>query len=446
MNENKETEKKKTVREEFAEKFIEILESDKPLEWTKGWSTSGCAFPENGGSNRRYNGVNRLILMIASMEHGWNDNRFYTFKQISDMEGCKVKSGSKATKVEYWIAYDMKEKKSLKLSEYAKLLRENPERKEEEFRLYPKVSYVFNAEQIEGLEPRKVQESYILEPNILAEEVIKVLSENMEVGIVYGGDEAYYSPTNDYIRLPLKESFVSESELYGTTFHEFAHASGAESRLNRPLTSFYADTQSYALEELRAEIASTFMCAEIGIDMPQAVIENHKGYVQSWLSQIKENHNILFSAIKDADRIADYLMDMGRVEILREKLAIAQQMPKGFEDVNYEVWQLKDTPENEPLHFVDFAYASKFRLNESRYEKVYEGIAKEGEDSLDKLYYKFNVSKPDDFRGHSLSVSDVIVLNEEGKRKAWYCDSVGFQEVEGFCVSQKQSAKKGKSR
>lgn len=58
---------KKTVREEFADKFIKMLESDKPLSWTQGWSTGNSYQPPyNGESGRRYNGINRFILMLKS--------------------------------------------------------------------------------------------------------------------------------------------------------------------------------------------------------------------------------------------------------------------------------------------------------------------------------------------------------------------------------------------
>ena len=64
-----EKEKKVSVRDEFAEKFISILESEKPLEWTQGWTTTGIAKPYNGSSGRKYNGINRLILMLEALKN-----------------------------------------------------------------------------------------------------------------------------------------------------------------------------------------------------------------------------------------------------------------------------------------------------------------------------------------------------------------------------------------
>lgn len=60
---------KQSVRDEFAEKFIALLESDNPLAWTRGWSQQ-YAPPFNGGSGRAYRGINRLILSLTAMEKG----------------------------------------------------------------------------------------------------------------------------------------------------------------------------------------------------------------------------------------------------------------------------------------------------------------------------------------------------------------------------------------
>ena len=51
---------------------------------------------------------------------------------------------------------------------------------------------------------------------------------------------------------------------------------------------------------------------------------------------------------------------------------------------------------------------------------------------LEQLYQKFNFARPTDYHGHSLSVSDVIMLNQNGKISAHYVDSIGFKELPGF--------------
>ena len=440
-----EKQKRKTVREELADKFVGILESDKPLQWVKEWSTGGYSAPYNGQSGRKYNGVNRFVLMFQAMDKGWTDPRYYTFHQIDKLEGCHVRAGEKATPIEYWYVYDMKEKRGLTFSEYERLRKENPERKDSEFRISTRSMYVFNAAQVEGLEPLKQEERH-LEEDRLAEDAVHTMSETMEVPLVYGGDEAYYKPATDTIHLPPKEAFFTTAAYVSTALHELAHATSAPSRLDRPIAGYLEDPDKYALEELRAEIASTFASGELSVDIPDEVTQNHLAYVSSWLSQIKEDPNVLFTAIKDADKIADYLIDKGRVEELREKLEIEAKMPKKINGVSYEIWQLKDTPENKALLFSDYAYASLFRLTESRYDKIYEAQAGEDDYTLDRIFCKFNFMHPEDFQGHSLSASDVVVLNIDGTKTAWFVDRIGFKEVPGFCQTHDQVEKRGRAR
>lgn len=69
-----EKQQRKSVRDEFAEKFINILESERQ-KWTKGWSTGGFYLPYNGQTGRHYNGINHFVLMLKSLELGYTDPR-----------------------------------------------------------------------------------------------------------------------------------------------------------------------------------------------------------------------------------------------------------------------------------------------------------------------------------------------------------------------------------
>lgn len=106
----------------------------------------------------------------------------------------------------------------------------------------------------------------------------------------------------------------------------------------------------------------------------------------------------------------------------------------------YCIYQLKQGDE---MH--DYCFASMSELQQrglavtsENYEKVYEA-PKTDSDTLDSIYYKFNMEHPADFRGHSLSVSDVIVFRENGVDTAHYVDSFGFTAVPEF-LSQKEFA------
>ena len=435
--------KQKSVREEFADKFISILESEKPLEWVQGWASTGMSRPYNGGNNREYNGINRFVLGLTAYEKGWTDPRFYTFKQASD-DGFSIKKGEKATRVEFWAVWDSIKKKSISISEYSRIPKSDLE--EDRYRFYSKAAYVFNASQIEGMELLPVTAPTAFEDNRLAEDVLDCLSTNMNVPIRYGGDRAYYSPTSDSIQLPPKESFFTAQDYYSTAFHELSHSTGSPSRLNRPLDSYYQNAASYAMEELRAEIASTYFCAEVGVPISDKAMENHQAYVSFWLDAIKKDHNALFAALKDADTIANYMMEKGRVALMKEEMVKDALLPGILEQgTTYEIWQLKDDPSNRAVSFMPFNIASQFRLTDSRYEKVYEASVSEQSNSLDKIFCKFNIERPADFKGHSLSMSDVIVTEKDDKKQAFYCDSYGFEPVQGFFTHRQQTEHRGLS-
>lgn len=83
--------------------------------------------------------------------------------------------------------------------------------------------------------------------------------------------------------------------------------------------------------------------------------------------------------------------------------------------------------------FCDYNYLKKQNLSPDyhAYDFVYMD-ALTPDMTLDDIYTKFNISKPEDFKGHSLSVSDVIVLGKDGIESAYFVDSFGFQEIPEF--------------
>lgn len=101
--------------------------------------------------------------------------------------------------------------------------------------------------------------------------------------------------------------------------------------------------------------------------------------------------------------------------------------------VTYEILQIKDGSNGEHYRFWGMNYVQKkgLQINVGDYESKYQGELKPGE-TLDTLYERFNLYRPEDFTGHSLSVSDVIVLKSGGDKKAFYVDYVGFSERKDF--------------
>ena len=67
------------------------------------------------------------------------------------------------------------------------------------------------------------------------------------------------------------------------------------------------------------------------------------------------------------------------------------------------------------------------------------------DNSLDKIFVKYNINHPADFKGHSLSMSDIIVTIKDGKKQAFYCDQIGFQPVPGFFTQRTLTQHLGRS-
>ena len=107
----------------------------------------------------------------------------------------------------------------------------------------------------------------------------------------------------------------------------------------------------------------------------------------------------------------------------------------------YDIYQLKDTSERRDYAFepLDRLHEQGRQVNMQNYGKVYSGAMLPSE-SLESIYTRFNVAHPQDFIGHSLSVSDVVVIHQGEQEVAHYCDSFGFTEVPEFFQMQVRAA------
>ena len=105
----------------------------------------------------------------------------------------------------------------------------------------------------------------------------------------------------------------------------------------------------------------------------------------------------------------------------------------------FSIYQIKGGDETRDFRFepYDRLQAAGNVVDRANYELVYSAPLAP-ETSLEDIYARFNIDHPKDFKGHSLSVSDVVVLHQDGQDAAHFVDSVGFREVPEFLQEQKQ--------
>lgn len=99
----------------------------------------------------------------------------------------------------------------------------------------------------------------------------------------------------------------------------------------------------------------------------------------------------------------------------------------------YSIYQLDLSDNADNLRFMSLDWLERKGLSVDRdnYQMVYARQQEPGE-TLEDIYRRFNIDHPEDFKGHSLSVSDVVLLHEKGTDTAYYVDSIGFKELPGF--------------
>ena len=313
-------------------KYIEIL--------------SRMASPCNPETPTVYKGVNRLVLSMVALAKGYKDNRWYTMKNIQDHNALQKnkdhqwslkaqdsekgyqKGDQKCVEIMYFIPkylYDLdkdgnidwRHGKSITQKEYDALSEKDKKR------VFTKTikSFVFNAEQIDGVEP-------LVKPNKkYSTKLIEHIAKAMNVGLELGSNKERpcYSPTENKVYMP--DSFLFKKNVYlqGAGLHELSHATGHKSRLNRDMTGRFG-SQSYAFEELVAESSAAMLCAFLGIE--KEVDENHKAYVKSWLSVCKDKAKALIEAFKLAEQACQYIVDVADLENYVEKTETAKAKAK----------------------------------------------------------------------------------------------------------------------
>ncbi|RYV04115.1 conjugal transfer protein TraC [Shewanella sp. OPT22] len=289
--------KKPPYHEQIANKLIEQLKAG-TAPWQKPWQAGQPRMPHNPISGTRYKGSNAIWLAMQCRD----DPRWMTYKQANSID-AQVQKGQHGTIVQYWKLFDQIDKKD---DNGKKILGADGKPIKVTVKLdKPRVfsSVVFNAEQIEGLPELEVKTLPEWQRHERAEKILQ----NSGVPIKHDQyDNAYYSPATDSIHLPARNQFETADSFYAVACHEICHSSGHSSRLNRDMTGRFGD-ESYAKEELRAEIGSLMLGDELQIGHN---FGQHAAYVDHWVKVLQDDPKEILRASRDAEKIHGFVMEL----------------------------------------------------------------------------------------------------------------------------------------
>ena len=279
---------KANVYDMVTNRIIAELEKGK-IPWQKPW-TGVRDGAYNRITKRPYSLLNQMLLQ--------HNGEYATFKQWQDLGG-HVRKGEKSEIVCFWKIFESKEN--------------NPDTGEIEIKKIPLLRYynVFHISQVEGVEPLAPEQlNDEVEPIEAGDKIINDYINREHLKFVEcKSNQAYYSPSNDTVVVPLKEQYSMINEYYSTTFHELTHSTGHKNRLNRLQTGAVATFggEEYSKEELVAEIGSASLMSIAGIETAKT-FRNSTAYIQNWLQVLRNDNKFIVSASSKAEKAVNYIL------------------------------------------------------------------------------------------------------------------------------------------
>lgn len=285
------------LRKTITNTIIDALKNGGLPPWKRPWCNDKNApgLHTSMSTGNPYRGINQLLLQVAAMKCGFTSKWWGTFNQIKQ-NGASVSRGEKGTHVVL----------------YKKIERERVDEAGDEVKdgfVIMRDFCVWNAQQTTGLEKFRVGFAKAQFDSFERYENADAVIDATEADIRYGGNEAFYNPSGDFIQLPHRHQFESPEAAYETTFHELTHFSEHSSRLN-----WNRADEGYAMGELVAEISSCLMMAELGLPTTTN-LQNHASYLKHWLDGMAGDSKFIFKAASQASKAVDYLLSFSRTTV-----------------------------------------------------------------------------------------------------------------------------------
>ena len=308
------------------DKIIGMLKSASPTDYHRAWKDDAFFIPLNYDSKKPYRGVNRLLLQERiGFAGAFRNPYFLTFKQIKKHKGT-LKKGAKGYEVIYYsIRYVVPADKNSGRKAFSSTNAQKVLDFLHKYKLsedivgrIPMIRYynVYNGADIENIDFKldELQIGRAVPDSATENRAAQLIVENYPnpPAIKNEGNQAYYNPASDYIKLPKQEQFDTVNDYYRTLFHELTHSTGHNKRLNRGI-HLMLEKDDYAKEELVAEFGAVFLSAWAGIMWYNN--KNHAAYLKGWNSAIKEaqsDNKFLMRAASLAQQATDYILALDK--------------------------------------------------------------------------------------------------------------------------------------
>lgn len=276
--------------EQITNAIIERLEAGvKP--WVRPWNGGRVSRPLRW-NGIPYQGVNTFWLWLVGDARGYASPHWMTYRQCAELGG-QVRRGERSQFAIFYKAYTRTVDDRDSGGERDETRRV--------LRAYP----VFNADQTDGLPARFAPTAPPLPSAAERSQELEAIFDAIGANTRHTGDRAYYEPVVDRITMPPITAFTDAESYYAVRAHECAHWSGHGSRLARDLGTRFG-SESYAAEELVAEMTSAILGSELGL--PVEHLDHHASYIESWLKVLRADSRAILAVAARADEAARYLL------------------------------------------------------------------------------------------------------------------------------------------
>lgn len=284
--------------EQITNQLITEIETGATGKWRMPWHTLADAGTPTNADGRPYRGINALWLPMTAATRGWSTGIWSTYRGWQH-HSAQVRHGEKATQVILW-------KPSTKPSDMVDDDGASGSRR----RLIARTYSVFAAEQVDGADD--IIATRTRSDRDTPERIADAEAYFAAVGArtIEGGSRAFYQPSTDSIHLPPIDQFDHVALYYGTRVHETVHWTGHVDRLDRNLdTRFGSD--SYAAEELVAELGAAMWCAQAGLSA--VTRSDHANYLAGWLRVLRHDARSLINVASKAQAAVDHLNQLAGI-------------------------------------------------------------------------------------------------------------------------------------